>query len=55
MALIIKALLTGIIVGALCTKLKLPLPAPPSLVGVMGIVGIYLGYVIMLWFQKGGM
>jgi XapX domain-containing protein len=55
MSLVLKALIVGLVVGGVCTKLKLPLPAPPSLVGVMGIVGIYLGYVIVNYFEKGGM
>jgi XapX domain-containing protein len=28
---------------------KLPLPAPPVLAGVMGIVGVYLGGVVFDW------
>ena len=39
------ALLTGFIVGLLFTALKLPLPAPNALAGVMGIAGIYLGAI----------
>lgn len=34
---------TGIAVGFLFAALKLPVPAPPVLAGVMGIVGIFLG------------
>ena len=34
---------TGLIVGLLFTAFKLPLPAPPVLAGVMGIVGIWGG------------
>ncbi|MDB4896841.1 MAG: hypothetical protein JWN15_3103, partial [Firmicutes bacterium] len=26
--------------------LKLPIPAPPSLTGILGIVGIFLGYLL---------
>ena len=37
------ALLTGFIVGILFSAIKLPLPAPPALAGVIGIAGIYLG------------
>lgn len=37
------ALLAGAIVGALFTFIKLPLPAPPVLPGVMGVVGVYAG------------
>jgi XapX domain-containing protein len=40
------ALLTGIIAGFAFAKLKLPIPAPPSLAGILGIVGIFLGYLL---------
>lgn len=39
---IITSLLTGGFVGVLFTLLKLPIPAPPVLSGIMGIVGVYL-------------
>lgn len=41
---IILSLITGIIVGFLFALLKLPIPAPPALAGVTGIVGVYLGF-----------
>ncbi|MFB6110711.1 MAG: XapX domain-containing protein [Halodesulfurarchaeum sp.] len=41
------ALLTGIITGAVFGFLRAPIPAPPNLAGVLGILGIYLGYVIV--------
>ena len=34
---------TGLFVGLLFTGLKLPLPAPPALAGVLGILGIFAG------------
>lgn len=40
---VLVATVTGLIVGVLFSALKLPIPAPPVLSGVMGIVGIYLG------------
>ncbi len=40
----IKAVVAGIVVGFLFARLNLPMPAPPALAGVLGIVGIYLGY-----------
>ncbi len=43
---IIIALLTGMAVGVIFAKLKLPTPAPANLAGVMGIVGIFLGYLL---------
>jgi XapX domain-containing protein len=40
----IEALAVGIAVGFLFSRLGLPVPAPPVLAGVLGIVGIWLGY-----------
>ncbi|SFL46692.1 XapX domain-containing protein [Halanaerobium salsuginis] len=44
------AALTGLIVGGIFSWLKLPIPAPPTLPGVMGIVGIYLGFILTKTF-----
>ena len=38
------ALVVGATVGALFAFLRVPIPAPPELPGVMAIVGIYLGF-----------
>lgn len=38
------ALLTGFIAGAVFAFVGVPIPAPPELAGVLGIVGIYLGF-----------
>lgn len=43
---IILASLSGLIVGGLFSFLNLPIPAPPTLSGVMGIIGIYIGFII---------
>ncbi len=40
----------GLIIGILFKVLKLPLPAPPVLSGILGIVGIYAGGRIMEFF-----
>lgn len=45
MSEVIVATLTGFAVGVLFSFLRLPIPAPPVLPGVMGIVGVYLGFV----------
>lgn len=47
---LVLALLAGLIVGSIFKLLKLPLPAPPVLPGIMGIVGIYLGGILMQRF-----
>jgi XapX domain-containing protein len=43
------AALAGFVVGVLFSAIKLPIPAPPALAGVMGIVGVYLGGVTYQW------
>lgn len=40
------ALITGLIAGLIFSACKLPLPAPPVLPGIIGILGIYLGGVL---------
>ncbi|MDE3840355.1 XapX domain-containing protein [Bacillus methanolicus] len=44
MKIIILSLITGFAVGFIFALFKLPIPAPPALAGVMGIIGIYLGF-----------
>jgi XapX domain-containing protein len=43
-AQIALALLTGVVAGGAFAALEVPIPAPPNVAGVMGIVGLYLGY-----------
>ncbi len=43
---VLLALFAGLIVGLLFAFLKLPLPAPPVLPGIMGIVGVYVGGLV---------
>ncbi|WP_207644721.1 DUF1427 family protein [Caloranaerobacter ferrireducens] len=44
--LIIKATLAGTVLGAIFKKFKLPLPAPPVLAGVIGVLGVVFGGMI---------
>ncbi len=44
---IVLSLITGFIVGAIFRLLKLPIPAPNALAGIMGIFGIFLGAVFV--------
>ncbi|AVX19509.1 MAG: XapX domain-containing protein [Bacillota bacterium] len=43
---LLMATLSGAIVGLVFGFMKLPIPAPASLTGIMGIVGIFLGYIV---------
>lgn len=43
---LIKSLLTGLICGFVFASFKLPIPAPPVLAGIVGIIGIFLGYLL---------
>jgi XapX domain-containing protein len=49
---IIKVFIVGLVLGAVFTLLKLPIPAPGVLAGVIGIFGIYLGMVIIKYLIK---
>jgi len=40
----LEALVVGIVVGLVFGRLDLPIPAPPALAGLLGIVGIFVGY-----------
>ncbi|PTM56846.1 XapX domain-containing protein [Desmospora activa DSM 45169] len=52
MKLYLLPLLTGLIVGFLFALMKLPIPAPPALPGILGIVGIYLGFKLFHWMSQ---
>lgn len=47
-----KSFATGLIVGLVFSLFKLPIPAPQVLGGVLGIVGIFLGYALVRYFIK---
>jgi XapX domain-containing protein len=49
--LTLLALVTGLVTGAVFKFLHVPIPAPPELPGVMGILGIYVGYKLV---QRAG-
>lgn len=48
---IIKSLLAGLACGIVFSLLKLPIPAPPVVAGVVGIIGVFLGYVLISHFR----
>ena len=41
---VLLALVTGVVAGAVFAALEVPIPAPPHVAGVVGIVGLYLGF-----------
>ena len=49
---VMMSLLAGGVVGLLFAFLKLPIPAPPVLSGIMGIVGVYLGAMAWGWVSR---
>lgn len=48
---ILKAILTGFACGVIFSLFGLPIPAPPVLAGIAGIVGIWFGFVIVKHFR----
>lgn len=49
---IFYSLLTGLVMGGVFSGLKLPIPAPTAFSGIVGIFGIYLGYVLVQKFYR---
>lgn len=45
------SLLTGIFVGCLFSVSSLPIPAPPTVAGILGIVGVYVGFVVVNYLK----
>lgn len=39
--------LVGTVVGGIFSAFKLPIPAPPVFAGLMGIVGLWIGYALV--------
>ena len=49
---LILSVLAGIIIGVVFKLMKLPLPAPSVLAGVLGIFGVYIGGILVDWILK---
>lgn len=47
------ALATGFLAGAAFAAIGAPIPAPPTIAGVLGIVGIYLGFRFVEYLGVG--
>ena len=44
---IFLSILTGSVCGVVFALMRLPVPAPPVIAGVAGIVGLWAGYAII--------
>lgn len=44
---VVLSTLTGVLVGGLFAYLGIPVPVPPKLAGLMGIVGLFVGYKLV--------
>ncbi len=51
---VVLSLVTGLGAGVLFAVLRLPVPAPSTLAGVAGIVGLFLGYMAAVKMGWGG-
>jgi XapX domain-containing protein len=49
LTLVALATLTGMLTGAVFNVAGVPIPAPPNFAGVMGVVGVFLGYRLLEW------
>ncbi len=47
----LKSLAAGIGCGVVFSLLRLPIPAPPVVSGIVGIVGVFLGYTLVTKFK----
>ena len=47
------SLFVGILLGAVFSLLRLPIPAPNNLAGILGIFGVFVGFLIVNHFRGG--
>lgn len=48
-----KALLLGAVIGALFSAFGFDVPAPRTAAGIAGVVGLWLGYLLVVRIQGG--
>ena len=48
----ILSIITGIITGGIFSLLNMPIPAPNRIEGILGIIGVYFGFIIISYFKK---
>lgn len=48
-----KTLTAGIILGAVFSVARLPIPAPINLAGILGVVGVWIGWTLLGGLHHG--
>lgn len=48
---IIKSMVAGLVVGGVFGIAGLPVPAPPTVAGIIGIIGLAVGYALVIYFK----
>lgn len=48
---VLLSFFVGSSVGILFSLIKLPIPAPPTLSGIFGIIGMFVGYILVSYFK----
>lgn len=46
---LVVSLAVGISMGVIFAVMRLPVPAPATLAGVVGIFGVFIGYRLVRW------
>jgi len=49
---ILKTFAVGFLLGGVFAAFKLPIPAPQSFAGVVGIFGVFFGFLVVARFLK---
>lgn len=49
---VLRSLAVGVVAGGVFGVAGLPVPAPPTVAGIIGIVGLAVGYAVALSFKK---
>lgn len=48
----VLSLLVGLVVGMVFKLFNLPIPAPGAIEGILGIIGIFLGFKLMEFIKN---
>ena len=48
---IIFSFLTGLTAGGLFALFRLPIPAPSTIAGMIGVIGVFIGFIVVKHFR----